>query len=231
MVCLLHHGAFGIFLGTFYHIQIVENLPYLPLILAMIAIILLLFVQKDKLEYIEKEQKYITENGNKFDFKEVMLILVLIGISIIVRSIGGGAIKYAWKLKDVLWIGLTYTGFVFLGKAFGGLIADKIGHKKTALIALATACISLILGFNIPAFGFLGIFLFNVPMSITLLQLENCNKNSLAMMVGSNTFFLFIGYLICLLPNTLNNYAVLIGSIVAAIISIYFAFRIYEKHE
>ena len=66
-------------------------------------------------------------------------------------------------------------------------------------------------------------------MSITLVLLENLNKNTIAMLVGTNTLFLFIGYLICSIPNTLNNYAVLIFSIILAAISIYFAFNLYQK--
>ena len=162
---------------------------------------------------------------------EILSIAVLIGASIIVRSIGGGAIKYAWKAADIFWIGFVYSTFVLLGKAFGGFIGDKVGHKKTAIGALAVACICLLIGFNIPTFGFLGIFLFNIPMSITLLLLEKCNTKNLATMVGSNTLFLFLGYLICLNPLTYNNYIVLTVSIILAIISIFLAFHVFKKHE
>ncbi len=220
-------GTWGIFLGTFFYR--VLAMTYLPIILIFVAIVLLIFVQKDKLEFIEEEKTKIVKNGSLFAMHEILSIILLIGVSIIVRSIGGGAIKYSWKPADVFWIGFVYSSFVVLGKTFGGFIGDKIGLKKTALGALALACISLILGFKIPLFGFLGIFLFNIPMSITLLLLEKCNTRYIATMVGSNTLFLFAGYLICLNPLTLNNYAVLIVSILLAIASIYGVFRIFEK--
>ncbi len=192
---------------------------------------LLLFVQKDEIKYIEEEQANIAKTGLAFKAHDITAILLLIGASIVVRSIGGGAIKYDWKPKDVLSIGLIYSTCVMLGKAFGGMIGDKFGLKKTALISLGVACVSLILGFQIPFFGYLGIFLFNIPMSITLLLLEKCNTKYLATMVGSNTLFLFIGYLICLNPTTLNNYAVLIVSILIAIVSIFGAFNIFDSHK
>ncbi len=220
-------GTYGIFLGTFFFDQLATT--YVPLILIIFAIILLCFVQKDELPYVSEEQNKITKNGNIFKFHDILSIALLIGVSIVVRSIGGGAIKYAWKLSDVLWIGLVYSTFVVLGKMFGGFIGDRVGLKKTALVALILSCISLLLGFNIPFFGFLGIFLFNIPMSITLLLLEKCNTKYLATMVGSNTLFLFIGYLICLNPLTFNNYAVLIVSILFAVASIYGAFKIFES--
>ena len=197
----------------------------------MLAIILLAFVQKDSLEFVDSEQSKLIKNGNPFKMHEILSIAVLIGASIIVRSIGGGAIKYAWKTADIFWIGFVYSTFVLLGKAFGGFIGDKVGLKKTAIGALAVACICLLIGFNIPTFGFLGIFLFNIPMSITLLLLEKCNTKNLATMVGSNTLFLFLGYLICLNPLTYNNYIVLTVSIILAIISIFLAFHVFKKHE
>ena len=201
----------------------------MPIILIFIAIFLLIFVQKDDVKYIEEEQEKVTKVGILFKTHDIFAILLLIGASIVVRSIGGGAIMYEWKPKDVLSIGLIYSTCVMLGKAFGGLIGDKLGLKKMALISLGTACVSLILGFSIPFFGYFGIFLFNIPMSITLLLLEKCNTKYLATMVGSNTLFLFIGFLICLNPMTLNNYAVLIVSILLAIVSIFFAFKIFDK--
>ena len=221
-------GAFGIFFGAFFYE--VLSITYIPIILIIIAILLLLFVQNDKLEYVEEEQEQIVKNGSKYNSKAVLSILILIGISIVVRSIGGGAIKYSWKPADSLLIGTLYVSCVVLGKAFGGFIADRMGLKKTALGALSLACISLILGFSFPFFGYFGIFLFNVPMAITLVLLERCNAKNLATMVGSNTLFLFIGYLICLNPITLNNYAVLIVSIILAIVSIFFAFRVFNKN-
>ncbi len=220
-------GTWGIFLGTFFYPQLAGT--YLPIGLILLAILLLAFVQNDEIEFVKEEQNKIATKGMLFKAHDIISIVLLIGVSIIVRSIGGGAIKYAWKTADVFWIGFVYSCFVVLGKTFGGFIGDRIGLKKTAIGALAIACVSLLIGFKVPTFGFLGIFLFNIPMSITLLLLEKCNTKYLATMVGSNTFFLFIGYMICLIPNTMNNYAVLITSILLAILSIFLAFKKFDK--
>ena len=218
-------GAMGIFLGTCFYGTLAST--YLPLILVAMAIILLIFVQKDDVNYVLEEQKAIEQKHNPFSIHDILSITFLIGVSIVVRSIGGSAIQYGWKTGFV--IGILYTVLVVLGKMFGGFIADRMGLKKTLVVALSAACISLLLGFNYPFFGYFGIFLFNVPMAITLLLLEKCNTQYLATMVGSNTLFLFIGYLICLNPITLNNYAVLTVSIVLAIASILLSFKIYDK--
>ena len=227
MEYLLPQEQCGIFLGSFFYSQLATT--YLPIILILVAIFLLLFVQKDEIKFIEEEQEKVAKIGTLFKAHDIVAILLLIGASIIVRSIGGGAIKYEWKPKDALLIGILYSSCVMLGKAFGGMIGDKLGLRNNALISLAAACMSLILGFSIPFFGYFGIFLFNIPMSITLLLLEKCNTKYLATMVGSNTLFLFVGYLICLNPLTFNNYTVLVVSILLAIVSIYLAFKIYDK--
>ena len=220
-------GTWGIFLGTFFYNQLADT--YLPLVLIVLAIILLAFVQKDNIDFIDEEQEKVSRNGKLFKAHDVLSIAILIGISIVVRSIGGGAIKYAWKPADVFWIGFLYSSCVLLGKMFGGLIGDKFGLKNTALGALALASVCLLWGFDYPIMGFIGIFLFNIPMSITLLLLEKSNIKYLATMVGSNTFFLFVGYMICLIPYTLNNSALLVTCIDLAIVSILFAFKIFER--
>lgn len=215
-------GALGIFLGTTFYEELI--ITYLPLILIFISIVLLFLVQKREIDKeLEKKKK---DNFNNFS---IALIVVLIGISIIVRSIGGSAIIYTWKSGFTL--GLIYTISIVIGKAFGGLLADKFGLLKVALISLTCSAICLILGYNIHIFAYIGILLFNIPMSITLTILENTLTKKIACAVGLNTMFLFIGYLICFIDITINNNFILVGSILFAMLSIYFAYKLYLKGE
>ena len=57
---------------------------------------------------------------NKLNNSSVVLIVIFIGLSIIVRSIGGNAITYSWK--NGLALGLIYTISMVFGKAFGGFL-------------------------------------------------------------------------------------------------------------
>ena len=91
----------------------------------------------------------------------------------------------------------------------------------------STVC--LILGYNIHVLAYIGIFLFNIPMSITLTILENTLSKKIACAVGLNTMFLFIGFLICFVDITINNSFILVGSIMIAMLSIYFANKLYLK--
>ena len=213
-------GALGIFLGTTFHDELIVT--YLPVILIAISIFLLFFVQKREIH------KELNENikGN-FNNASIALIVVLIGLSIIVRSIGGSAIIYTWKSGFI--VGFIYTISIVIGKAFGGLLADKFGLLKVALISLTCSAICLILGYNVHVLAYIGILLFNIPMSITLTILENTLAKKIACAVGLNTMFLFIGYLICFIDITINNNFILISSILFAMLSIYLAHKLYLK--
>ena len=213
-------GALGIFLGTVFHNKLI--ITCFPIILVFITIFLLLLVQNRE---IEKDLK--NNIINKFDNYNITLIIILIGISIIVRSVGGNSIIYNWKNSFAL--GLIYTTSIVIGKAFGGLIADKFGLLKVALISLACSAICLLLGYNIHIFSYIGILLFNIPMSITLTILENTLSKNIACAVGLNTMFLFIGYLICFIDITINNNLILVLSILLAMLSIYYAHKLYLK--
>ncbi len=215
-------GALGIFLGTTFHDELITT--YLPIILIILSIFLLFLVQKREIN------KGLEKNKNeRFDNFSIALIVILIGLSIIVRSIGGNAIIYNWKSGFIL--GFIYTISIVIGKAFGGFLADKLGLLKVALTSLGCSIIFLILGYNIHMFAYIGILLFNVPMSITLTILENTLSKKIACAVGLNTMFLFIGFLICFMDITINNNFILVGSIIFAMLSIYFAYKLYLKGE
>lgn len=215
-------GALGIFLGTTFCDKLITT--YLPLILIIISVVLLFLVQKPEIDKKLEENK--KDNFNNFS---IALIVILIGISIIVRSIGGSAVIYTWKRGFAL--GFIYAISIVIGKAFGGLLADKFGLLKVALISLACSAICLILGYNVHIFAYIGILLFNIPMSITLTILENTLTKKIACAVGLNTMFLFIGYVICFIDITINNNFILIGSILIAMLSIYFAHKLYLRRD
>ena len=213
-------GALGIFLGTTFRDELIVT--YLPVVLIILAIVLLILVQGYGIE-----EKLKSNIKGKYSKGASTLIVILIGLSIIVRAIGGSAIIYTWKTGFVL--GLLYTISVMIGKAFGGLIADKYGMFKVATISLATSAICLILGYNIHIFAYIGIMLFNIPMSITLTILENTLSKNIACAVGLNTMFSFIGFIISFIDITINNNIILIASIILVILSIYFANRLYLR--
>ena len=114
-------GALGIFLGTTFHDELI--ITCLPIILILVTMFLLSLVQKQEVDKeLDKNRK--TELNNF----SIILMAISIGLSIIVRSIGGSAILYTWKSGFIL--GLIYTISIVIGKAFGGFLADKFGYLK-----------------------------------------------------------------------------------------------------
>jgi hypothetical protein len=62
---------------------------------------------------------------------------------------------------------------IFLGKGLGGIIADKFGWMRVAILSLISSAIILPFGSAIPLLGIFGIFLFNITMPITLVSIVN----------------------------------------------------------
>lgn len=210
-------GALGIFLGMNLRLTIM----WLPFFLIILAIIMLFIVSEFVFE------NYKVEKQKKYNKKDVICIIMLIGISIIVRSIVGTSLLYTWKVTFMQ--GLIFTIGIVLGKFLGGIIADKFGFDKIINISFIVSGITLLLGYNYSAFGYLGILLFNLPMAITLTMLENVLENKIGLAVGLNTMFLFIGFLVKYLDIKVQNEIIVLGNIMVAIITTNIALRIYNK--
>ena len=93
-------------------------------------------------------------------------LLLLAAISIAIRYYGTAIIPLAWAKVG------PYSFFpalgACLGKASGGIIADRYGAKSTALISLALSLIFIAGGYNSPYLYLIGIGLYNMNMAITL---------------------------------------------------------------
>lgn len=107
------------------------------------------------------------------------LALVLLLISIAIRSLGGFAISMPWKSD--LWLLALLTGSIALGKALGGIIGDRFGWSRVTSTALVLSAPLLAFGALHPYFAIPGMFLFNMAMPITLVAV-------VAMFPGRNGF-------------------------------------------
>ena len=210
-------GAIGIFLGMNLKLAII----WLPFFLIIVAIIMLFVVS----EFVQENCKI--KKDSKYNKKHVALIVLLIGISIIVRSIVGTVLVYDWKITFAQ--GLIFAIGIVFGKFLGGIFADKFGINKIINISFILSGILLLLGYNYNFCGYLGILLFNLPMAITLTMLENVLENKVGLAVGLNTMFLFIGFLIKYLDIKTKNELIILANILVAIITTNITLRIYNK--
>jgi FSR family fosmidomycin resistance protein-like MFS transporter len=92
----------------------------------------------------------------------VILLLAVVGV----RSLVGLTLDLPWKSDTALLVVLTAA--VVTGKAAGGLLADRLGWRPVAVVALLAALPLLALGTASPAAGVAGVLLLNVTMPITL---------------------------------------------------------------
>lgn len=91
------------------------------------------------------------------------------------------------------WLALFLTLAIVLGKAGGGILADRFGIRPT-IIGSLTACALLFLEANQFAIcGLLAVFLFNMTMPITLSLFGMQFPHAKGMAFGALTFALFVG--------------------------------------
>ena len=183
-------GAIGVFLGTqsaqMGRLQIAFSLLVLLFLCALITLV----VQK-------VNKKYWNVHNVSFDISELsfntLLAIVLLSLVVALRSYAGMVTAFPWK-SEMLLLVLSILG-VFAGKALGGVVADRIGFRTTAIFSLIVAATLFAPSWEIPVLGLLGVFFFNFTMSITLASLANILPNAKGTAFGLASFSLAVGAL------------------------------------
>lgn len=206
-------GAIGVFLGTqsaqMGRLQIAFSLFVLLFLCALITLV----VQK-------VNKKYWNVHNVSFDISELsfntLLAIVLLSLVVALRSYAGMVMAFPWK-SEMLLLVLSILG-VFAGKALGGVVADRIGFRTTAIFSLIVAATLFVPSWEIPVMGLLGVFFFNFTMSITLASLANILPNAKGTAFGLASFSLAVGALPALAGFRIEHPAMLSGiSLVSAL--------------
>ena len=206
-------GAIGVFLGTqsaqMGRLQIAFSLLVLLFLCALITLV----VQK-------VNKKYWNVHNVSFDISELsfntLLAIALLSLVVALRSYAGMVMAFPWKSEMVLLV-LSILG-VFAGKALGGMVADRIGFRTTAIFSLIVAATLFAPSWEIPVMGLLGVFFFNFTMSITLASLANILPNAKGTAFGLASFSLAVGALPALAGFRIEHPAMLSGiSLVSAL--------------
>ena len=183
-------GAIGVFLGTqsaqMGRLQIAFSLLVLLFLCALITLV----VQK-------VNKKYWNVHNVSFDIprfsSNTLLAIALLSLVVALRSYVGMVMAFPWK-SEMLLLALSILG-VFAGKALGGVVADRIGFRTTAIFSLIVAATLFVPSWEIPVMGLLGVFFFNFTMSITLASLANILPNAKGTAFGLASFSLAVGAL------------------------------------
>jgi len=120
--------------------------------------------------------------------------LLALGCCVLVvalRSYIGMILSFSWK-KGV-WSSVLICAIV-LGKAAGGMMADRVGVLRGSIWSLGGAAVLFCLSEH-PAAGVLAVFLFNMTMPITLWAAARLTPGAKGFAFGMLTFALFLGFL------------------------------------
>ena len=146
-------------------------------------------------------KKYWNVHNVAFDIPKfssnTLLAITLLTFVVALRSYAGMVMAFPWKSQTLLLV-LSILG-VFAGKALGGMVADRIGFRTTAIFSLIAAATLFAPSWEVPVMGLLGVFFFNFTMSITLASLANILPNAKGTAFGLASFSLAVGALPALL--------------------------------
>jgi hypothetical protein len=177
-------GSFGVITG-----RVLAKSSISPLILLLPIITLIPFVLL--------ADSYKTEKSNckKFNFvrKDISpyLIVLIALIVVIVRGYLGYGIPTSWNKTVVQNVIFFCT--MGVGKALGGILSDKFGIRKVAILSTLLAIPFLCFGDNIMIVSIIGVMFFSMTMSITLGILVSVLKNTPGLAFGITTIGLFLG--------------------------------------
>lgn len=187
-------GALGLFLGIIIG-KSGQFIAWQAVLILIILSFLMVITKKPNINYTK------TKGSNKY----LELIILLILLSIAIRSLVGFIVIFPWKSDFNLLIALTIA--IVLGKGLGGILADKFGWIKISVWALILSIPLLSLASNIPILAIIGMFLFNITMPVTLVAISNTLPGRSAFAFGLTCLALIIGIspIIFGLKSTLNN--------------------------
>jgi len=193
-------GGIGLALGSYLAIsQLRINIMLFPLALIILGLILC-FIETPKFDRTD-------EGKRTLDYRFLIIILIMIPIAI--RSLIGLSIEFPWKGNQYLFALLI--GAIALGKAFGGILADRYGLMKVGVGGLFVSIPLLAFFPSIPLFGILGAFVFNFTMPVTLIAMRNTIPGNKGLSFGLTTVAIFIGSLPAIIGKDLwlkNNWIV-----------------------
>ena len=184
-------GSFGVIIGKLLGKTIISYWVIALLALTTIPFILLAeYYRQDA----DQRAKIPCAQFNYHSLKiKPGLLIVLTVLIVIVRGYMGYGIPTTWK-KTVFQTIMLYVS-MGIGKALGGIFADNIGFKKTAMYSSFLALPFLLFGNNIMLISLIGVMLFSMTMAITLGLLVSVLKSTPGLAFGLTTIGLFFGTL------------------------------------
>ena len=206
-------GSFGVISGKLLANASLPTWLLLPFILSSIPFIL--YADTFNLKGNNcKQFNYVKEK-----LKPGLVIFLAI-LVVIIRGYMGYGIPTSWNKTTLQTV---YLFFIMgIGKALGGILADLVGIRKTAILSTILAIPFLILGDNLMFISLLGVMAFSMTMSITLAILVSVLKKNPGLAFGLTTIGLFLGtapiFFIKITDATFNIMMIIVLSLLCTLI-------------
>ena len=112
--------------------------------------------------------------------------------AVLFRSYAGTIMRYGWKKA---FLAFLFTAGIVFGKMLGGIIGDRAGWRRTAVVSLALSGLLFLAADRHAAAGIAAVFFFNMTMPLTLSALAKMYPDREGMAFGLTTLALFLGTL------------------------------------
>lgn len=213
-------GAIGVLLGSY---SISQNISWgLPVSLLIILLTILAFWMAKKMLLFKSNQE--TQQAS---FLPIILILCIV----VLRAFTGSVLVFSWKSIIELLFVLTFA--ITVGKAVGGLLADRFSWFKVVVISMCIAFPLVIFDVS-PVFGIVGSLLLNITMAITVVLLYRLLPGKPGTTFGLTCLALFIGGTPGYSPQikgVFNNAIFPPLAILLTLLLIIIFYKRYSKHE
>lgn len=120
--------------------------------------------------------------------------VALLCVTVALRSYAGMVMAFPWK-ETSLALAVTAVFAVALGKALGGVVADRIGLVGASVLSLGGAALLFPLSWTSVVAGVAATFLFNFTMPITLVSIARLMPDEPGCAFGAASFSLALGAL------------------------------------
>ena len=182
-------GSFGVVTGK---ILSKTALTFWPVVVLTISALPMVFCAQ---RFISDEKTPYEKQCLNFDYAKPGIpkgAIVAMAVTIVaVRGFMGYGIPTSWN-KTMLQTILLFS-FMGIGKAMGGILADRFGVRRTALVGSAVAAPLLMFGDNTMLVSLVGVMFFSMTMAITLAILVSVLPSTPGLAFGWTTIGLFLG--------------------------------------
>ncbi|MCR5483375.1 MAG: hypothetical protein K6E99_03090, partial [Bacilli bacterium] len=177
-------GSFGVLTGRLLVGTLTQSWI---LLLPLISLIPLVIIGNNETKDLKGYKNYDFVKKDVNPYKAIIIAFLVVTI----RGYMGYGIPTSWN-KTTIELILLFL-FMGTGKALGGILSDKFGIRKVAILSTLIAIPFLCFGDNIMVISLIGIMFFSMTMSITLGILLSVLKDNPGLAFGITTIGLFIG--------------------------------------